>query len=284
METKIIHKGKYTFKITDNTLFIRDQIYCRNFKIGSETADCVNISISYKDNQPVSASMPYVVYLPECSIDVPLDKGNGSIIMIRTLLDYVHKQIPSITEIMFEDKSNIECATEDEIKTKSSRFRKSGTNVYPIPLYYFSIAFNGQTWYEKHFSAKQKVAHEEYRERINYLLTHPKTEPFLTFVQIAKPPIDIIHELEEYYEKSRTLEEFFQSMPKEDRCRLVREWIEPFMKYHLRDVFANDGWVIELPITVIGGGKKSRRRYYLPKGIIRYNTTMKDFGINVKNI
>ena len=129
--------GKYTFEITDNTLLLRDQIYSRNFKIGGKS-DCVNVSISYKDNIPVSASIPHLLYEPECSMDIPLDRGHGSIIMIKTLLRHIHEQIPTLTHVNFEDKSNIECATDMEIQKKGSRFRKVGTNVYPIPLYYFT--------------------------------------------------------------------------------------------------------------------------------------------------
>jgi hypothetical protein len=150
----VVNSGKYTFQITDNTLLYGDQIYSRNFKIGGSTSECVNISISYKNNAPVSAYIPYVAYDPECSINMPLDSGWGTIVMMKTLLNHIHKQIPTVTEVKFEDKSNIqgftesgrlrksaiyqekrrrvserdscenECATDVEISTKGSRFRK----------------------------------------------------------------------------------------------------------------------------------------------------------------
>ena len=117
-KTTLINTGKYTFQITDNTLYAREQIYCRNFKIGSINLDCVNVSISYSQNEPVSASIPHIMYDQDCSIDTHLDRGEGSITMIKTLLQYIHKQLPTITEVNFEDKSNIECASEDEIQKK----------------------------------------------------------------------------------------------------------------------------------------------------------------------
>lgn len=278
----MVNVGKYQFQIIDNTLSLRGRTYCRTFKIGGNNIDCVNVSITYNQNRPVSASIPHIVYDQECPIDAPLERGNGSIIMINTLLHHIQQQIPTITEIHFEDKSSIECATEES--KKAFRNQKRGTNVYPVPLYYFSIAFNGVTWYEKQFKARLKdmSKHTKYRAQIDYLLNSKlKTDTsFLTFLEISKPPIEIMDELEQHYNKSDTYGEFFQSMPKKDRCRLVRDWISTFMTHHLKD-FENTGWIIELPIALRGG--KKTRKYYCPKGRIVHNQTYKDFGIDITN-
>jgi len=285
----IINVGKYKFQIIDNILSVKEQIYCRNFKIGGNNLDCINVSISYDSkNEPISASIPHIMYDEECSIDVPLDRGEGSIKMIKALFQYIHLQLPTITEVNFEDKSNIECATEYEIQKKGSRFRKKGTNVNPVPLYYFSIAFNGETWYEKHFNARQKDKnkHDKYREKINDLLhsTQFKTNiSFIEFLKIARPPMETTDELETYYINSNTFGNFFQSIPKKDRCRLVRDWISNFMEHHLSNLFSNTGWIIELPIITKGGKQKSRK-YYCPKTRIKHNITYKDFGVDITNI
>lgn len=285
-----VNSGKYKFQITDNTLSVREQIYSRNFKIGStNNPDCMNVSITYRNNLPFSASIPHVLYDPECAIDLPLDRGQGSIIMIKTLLKHIHKTLPMIKEIYFEDKSSIECATEIEIERKGSRFRKRGTNVYPIPLYYFSIAFNGVTWYEKYFQARQKdeTKHRLYRETIQELLyskEHKTNTSFLQFLEIAQPPIEVVDELKQYYENADTINKFFQSIPKMDRCRLVREWIYTFMSYHLKDVFTNMDWIIPLPLKTVGGSKRKTKKYYCPNEYIKYNSrTYKDFGIDIMN-
>jgi hypothetical protein len=279
--------GKYRYKIIDNTLSLREQIYSRTVKIGGNYPDCVSISITYNsDNKPESAYIPYIMYDPECSFDVALDRGQGSITMIKTLFDYIHHNLPAINEINFEDKSNIECATEEEI-AKGSRFKKKGTNVYPIPLYYFSIAFNGETWYEKHFNARQKDIHKRmaYKEKINYVLHSIELKTsisFLQFLQIAIPPIEVIDELEKYFNNSATFGELFQMIPKKDRCRLVRDWISVFMYYYLQDVFDNKNWIIEIPLRQTGG-KRNTRKYYCPKCRIKRNITYKDFGIDETN-
>jgi hypothetical protein len=285
----VVKSGKYTFQITDNTFLYEGEIYSRSFKIGERQLNCIDISISYKDGKP-TAHIPYVEYNPGCSIDTPLDSGRGTIVMIKTLLNYIHSQMPIITEVTFEDKSNIECATDLEITKKCSRFRKQGSHIYPIPLYYFSIAFNGETWYEKHFNARQKdhKKHSEYKMKINSLLNEPETKSaisFLQFLQMTAPPMEIAKELSGYYERTDTFGRFFQSIPKTDRCRLVRDWIGTFMYSKLKGVFDNKDWVIDIPSLITGGGRRStKKRYYCPKCRVYRNTTYRDYGLNAIDI
>jgi len=198
-----------------------------------------------------------------------LEKGRGTIIMVKTLLDYVHKKLPTISEVLLEDKSNIECATDMEIRKKDSKYRKKGTNVYPIPLYYFSIAFNGATWYEKQFNARQKDEnkHIRYREKINsllYLKDEKSNTTFERFLEIAQPSKDVIDDLRKYYTIYQTFGEFFMLIPKMDRCRLVRDWISRFMEHYLEDVFSNGNWIIDLPV-LIKGGKKIHKNIIVQK-------------------
>jgi hypothetical protein len=251
----MVTSGPYKFQIIDNTLYSRDntQIYSRSFKIGGTYPDCVNFSVIYENNKPVDASMPFVR---------PLEKGGGAIIMIKTLLQYVYTQLPTLTHIKFDDKSNIECAT----------------YVKPMPLYYFSILFNGQTWYEKHFNATQKdeARHQQYRKRVDDFLYSPEFKAnmgFDKFVSLFDKKEEEMTELYQYYNNTNNFNDFFQSIPKQHRCRLVGSWIEQFMKFILKDVFYNENWIIHLPMEMSGGirNKKKTRKYYHPKGIITNN-------------
>ena len=275
----MVTSGPYKFQIIDNTLYSRDntQIYSRSFKIGGTYPDCVNISVIYENNKPVDASMPFLLSDTECSFVRPLEKGGGAIIMIKTLLQYVYTQLPTLTHIKFDDKSNIECATEEELK-KGSRFRKKGTYVKPMPLYYFSILFNGKTWYEKHFNATQKdeARHQQYRKRVDDFLYSPEFKSnmgFDKFVSLFDKKEEEMTELYQYYNNTNNFNDFFQSIPKQHRCRLVGPWIEQFMKFILKDVFYNENWIIHLPMEMSGGirNKKKTRKYYHPKGIITNN-------------
>jgi len=59
------------------------------------------VSITYDDkSRPISAKILTLVYVPDCSFDVPLDRGEGSIVIIKTLLQYIYKQHPNINEFV----------------------------------------------------------------------------------------------------------------------------------------------------------------------------------------
>lgn len=293
-----IISGKYLFRISDRILEARGQILSRNFKIGGEYPDCVNVSISYNaENVPMYAKIPHALYDPECALGhTPLDRGAGSILMIKTLLNYVHQKIPSIKEVEFEDKSSIECANETELSRV--RNKKRGTNVYPVPLNYFSIAFNGQTWYEKHFNARQKnsAKHALYREQVSRFLYSEETKSQISFVQFlsiaslsgmsAEQATALIDELEPLYTRAKKYADFFQSMPTRRRCILVRGWLVNFMEHFLKDVFNNEGWVMDIPFAVesAGGGRRGTRKYYLPKSRIIRNRTSNTLGIQEDDI
>ena len=292
----MVTSGSYKFQIIDNTLFSRDktEIYSRNFKIGGTYPDCVNISVIYENNKPVDATIPILLSDTECSFIRPLEKGTGAIIMIKTLLNYVYTQLPTLTHIKFDDKSNIECATEEELK-KGSRFRKKGTYVKPMPLYYFSILFNGETWYEKHFNAKQKdeVRHQQYRKRVTEFLYSPEFKTnikFDRFVSLFDKREEEMTELYQYYNNANNFNDFFQSIPKQHRCRLVGPCIEQFMKFILKDVFYNENWIIQFPLEKTGGNNKIRnksnktRKYYCPKGIITNNFQSKNICVTPQDI
>ena len=270
--TTTVKVGKYTFKIIDNTLSHVGQIYSRNFKIGGNQTDCINVSILYNQNQPIAAVIPHIMYDADCSMDPPpFDHSECSVIMIKTLLQHIHQQLPTITEVNFEDKSSIECAPDIRL----------------IPLYYFSIAFNGETWYEKYFNAtqKDKNKHDKYRATIKNLLYSEELKTktsFIQFLEIAQPPVELTNELEQYYNKTVTFGDFFQKMPEQDRCRLVRDWIYRFMSHYLKDVIYNAEWIIELPIAM-NGGRQHTRKYYCPRGRIMHRIMYTDFGIDMSN-
>lgn len=294
MTSEIINVGKYKFNIIDNSLKTTEgKIYSRNFKIGGNYSDCVNVSVSYdKYHNPISAKIVTLIHDEECSLSTPLDNGEGTILMIKTLLRYIKTKIPEINEFLFEDKSNIECGTEEEKYQK--RRRKRGTYAVPLVLYYFSIAFNCVTWYEKHFNAYQQdiSVHKAYRSCVKELLKEEKMKPlFDDFLRIAQPPMKNLDELKEIYDRTATYGDFFNSIPKENRCRLVREWISTFMEYYLKDVFKNTGWVIDVrkideKHEQCGGGTRKKggnratkkNKYYCPIGRIRLSIEHRDTG------
>ena len=289
-ENKIttVTSGPYTFQITDNTLFSRtnNEMYGRNFTIGRTYHDCVQISIITENNEHIDASMRILRNDgQEWSI------SNGYMYnMIKTLLDYVYAQMPTLTHINFHDKSHIEYAGKDDDYNHSLQ---PMIHDDPIPLYYFSIVFNGQTWYEYYFNATQKnqVRHGQYRKRVaEFLYDHEyKTHiQFGRFVSLFNKHEEEMNELVEYYNHANNFNDFFQSIPEQDRCRLVGPWIQQFMKYilHLctfktptscergdadcafemrngvKDVFYSEDWIIHFPLQITGENNETHKYYY----------------------
>jgi hypothetical protein len=309
-----VKKGKYTFFITNNIETWNGVITGINYKIGGNIRDCVNISVQFDNNVAVSASIPHAIYDEECSLYEPLGRGEGSIIMIKTLLICIKSLHPELKKIRFDDMSSIECATrgcdgaervvtypeygtlvessDEDLEKNRSRPIKKGTNLVSMPLYYLSIAYNGETWYEKYFRAVQEDTAKQnaYRVRVNKMLNDITEKPteYIDFLKITKVPMNIRVELENFYTNSKTYSEFFHLIPTQDRCRLLRPWIKEFMNYYLKGVFSNFDWEIQLS-NIRGGSlsktrkkqNKSEKKYYCPNGFNRNMNYLKDIGANL---
>lgn len=273
---------KYTFTIYDNIQknYITGESMSHNFKIGGEYPDCVNVSVLYENGIPTLGKLVTAMYDPECTVKdtLLLERGGGSEIMIKTLMNYVHSQEPTIKIYYFEDDSRIECGIEEEQEQKKKR--KRGTHAVPVDLFFFSIAFNGCTWYEKYFNAchTNSNIHKRYRERVEWFRNNPDAKPtFTNFISIGRINKENGIELEKYYNSSTTYKEFFESIPKNERCRLVRTWISTLVAHYMKDYFFQSDWmmdVIKMNKQSGGNGYQTRKRrtrknmYYCPKGHI----------------
>ena len=286
-----VKKGKYIFFITNNIETWNGVITGINYKICGNIRDCVNISVQFDNNVAVSAYIPDTTYDEECSLYESLDRGGGSIIMIKTLLMHIKSLHPELKKIRFDDMSSIVCTTDEDLKKKRSKPRKKG-NLVPMPLYYLSIAYNAETWYEKYFGAVQEDTTKQnaYRVRVNKMLNDITEKPteYIDFLKITKVPMNIRVELENFYTNSKTYSEFFHLIPKQERCHLISPWIKEFMNYYLNGVFSNFDWEIQLS-NIRGGSlsktikkqNNSEKKYYCPNGFKRNMNYLKDNGANV---
>jgi hypothetical protein len=280
-KTPTVTSGPYIFQITDNTLFSRtnNEIYGRKFTIGGTYQDCLEISIINEKNNTHDARMRFLHNTgQECSI------SNGHMYnMIKTLLDYVHVQLPTVTHVNFDDKSHIDYAAKYITTTQNA------LHDYPIPLYYFSIVFNGQTWYEKYFNAKQNNPdrHEQYRKRVAKILYAPEYKTHILFGRFAslfnKREEEMV-DLVEYYNNANNFNEFFQSIPEQYRCRLVGPWIQQFMKYILKDVFYSEDWTIQFPLQITGETNETQKYYYPEEMNITNNFQSKNISLSPDDI
>ncbi len=263
MEEEIIKDGKYTFKIKTNIMRYGDRILSHTITIGGDYGECATVSYTYMANKPVSASLPHLLYEPECTIGSDLERSGGTVQMIKTLLKYAYKKVPDIHIFGFDDMSKIECVEKD-ISLKPPRKLRE-----PIDLYYFSIAYHDMSWYELNFNAKMKDKdlYLKYRNNLGFLTSKEEKSKLvaLDFLQSIQCPIEHVDYLKEKYEKTETFRDFFKSIPKDDRCKYLQHWITTFMEKHLKNIFLNKGWEIDVldmesnkPAKV--GGKYTRKR------------------------
>jgi hypothetical protein len=243
MEQEIIKIDKYIFRIKSEYMKYGDYTIGLVITIGGDYDKCASVSYSFNNNKAISACLPHLLYEPECTIGSDLEKSGGTVKMIKALLEYAHKKVPEIHTFTFDDMSKIECV-EKNLSEKPPRKLKD-----PIDLYYFSIAFHGMTWYELNFNAKMKdrIAYENYKKALNFL-TYKDAKPalFKDFLEIAQPKSYQIEYLKEKYEKTETYRDFFNSIPKSDRCKYLQHWLTHFMKNRLSNTFKNYDWEIDL--------------------------------------
>jgi len=258
--------GKYSFDVVENQRKYNGKLFMRTFKIGGDYQDCVNLSYTYNNGNPVSAKLPHLMYEPECSIGSDHPRGLGSVVLIKSLLEYAHNKIKDVSKFEFDDMSNIDCVEKD-LSLKPPRLL-----IKPLKLSYFSLAYHDKTWYEKNFNAtmKDKQKYKKYRETITFLKDPNRKESFETFLAIAKPPIEQINLLKSYYENANTYREFFNNIPFDNRCDILFPWLVGFMSYYLKDIIIEYGW--EIDINTMNNTNKINTK----KGGNRKNKTIKE--------
>ena len=243
--TELVQSGKYTFRITKNIQVYRDEIIIHTYKIGGDYADCVNISYRYSNNKPIQAKIPHLLYEPECATSF-LEKGSGTELMIKTALRYAHRDVPSITAFEFDDDSHIDCIDKNLSATPPRKPKR------PLSLAFLYIVYHDKTWYEATFNAKMinPERYKKYRKSLEFL-TDPSKKPlsFTDFLQIigaSLESLDKITTLEQFYKKTTTYREFFELIPRKERCEVLSGWLNTFMNYYIGKTFDDRGWYIDV--------------------------------------
>jgi hypothetical protein len=263
MEVEHIKAGKYTFTVKNDIMKYGDRIMSHIITIGGDYSKCGSVSYTYKDNTPISAKLPHLLYEPECSIGSDLDKSGGTVQMIKALINYAYKKVPEIHLFQFDDMSKIDCVEKDLSQSPPRSLKK------PIDLNYFSIAYHNMTWYELNFNAKMedKEAYKKYRNSLGFLTSKEEKDKLkaLDFLQSIQCPVEHVEYLKEKYEKTETFRDFFKSIPRDDRCKYLQHWITSFMEKYLKKIFINEDWEIDVldmesKRNTKVGGKYTRKR------------------------
>jgi hypothetical protein len=263
--TEIVKSGKHTFKITRNIMMRDENIFSHTYKIGGDYADCITISYVYKNNKPVQAKIPHLLYEPECNLGAFLEKGSGTEHMIKTSIRYAHNDVPSVTKFLFDDDSHIDCVEKDMGKAPPRKPTR------PLNLAFFYIAYHGKTWYEARFNAKMvdDNKYKKYKESLGFLTDPAEKLPFTQFLEIIGISLESesqVKSLETYYKKGVTYREFFEAIEKKNRCAVLYGWLNTFMEHYIGTSFSDKGWFIDVGTMDQGepqqGGATSRKMKY----------------------
>lgn len=129
--------GPYVFNCVET---IKDDIIELKFYIVNENKKddiCVKITI-LKDNHIIPGNIDTLYYNNECSISsVKLDKKDGTILMLKTALQYVHDKYPYVKSFELQDETHVndESIGKPLITSRRLLYGKPG-------------------WYEEYFGAK----------------------------------------------------------------------------------------------------------------------------------
>ena len=248
--------NKHTFKASINGSHI---------KIGGKSYnDCINVAIyNDTDNIPVKAKIPHLQSEPECSFDNILD-NKDTVDFIKASLQYIHYKFPTIKIFEFDDMSHIDCG-----KTKSVIPPRKLDK--PFSLAHLYLAMYGETWYENRFGAKMinKVLYNNYKEGL--LKLNNKINIDYTVFKInnsINEKQDAI--LSKYYSKDKSWKEFFNDIPKDERCDSLFNWLQYYIPEIIENTYNPFGWYIDIetmPKThmeivdkpTLKGGAKTRK-------------------------
>ena len=219
---------------------INKSIFGDTIKIGGKSYnDCINISIN--NEFPTKAKISHLQSEPECSFDNILD-NKDTVDFIKASLQYVCKKYPDIKTFEFDDMSNIECG-----KKKMNVLPKKRKMDKPFSLAHLYLATYGETWYEKIFGAKMIniKLYDLYKESRNKL--HGKIDiDYDKFKHLYSIDDNNDKILSNYYSKDKTWIEFFKSIPRDDKCKGLYNWLPSFINEKIENTFIQNGWYIDI--------------------------------------
>lgn len=261
-----LESGDYTFYLTINKGKGSDTL-----SIGGRKGECVNISVNTSESPLVqrgyhkldTATIPILAWDTKCAVNKNLEKGSGTIAMIRIILSESVKRYPYIKHYTFKDNSLIPC-----------------DNGQKISLLHLTIIKYNKSWYEQQFNAyiEEPSYRKKYKDGITVLNDPLLKMPFEEFKNIVPRLSKEIELLKSHYEKTDTYFLFFKSIfdseGKSRQCNLLVGWIDIFLLYIFQFDPLSVPWVIDSESVIIqevletklekrplqSGGKRYTRR------------------------
>lgn len=221
---KITLDSKHLFNVTITTHKDRYTIIA-NTIISRHPAKCVYITVYRK----VPMSERTVAHLEGLKHDEgcaqpSLERGKGTILMLRALMTFTWTKFPYITSFSFKDTSHIECKRKIE-----------------VPLSYLHFAKHNQTWYMQQFNARpEHASNHEQMKHVSSLLsskTYKKAmggpSHFVQLIERHFPKMRYVNldafleGVRHAWQESDTLNQFFALLATND-CIFFQEWLREY--------------------------------------------------------
>jgi hypothetical protein len=195
---------------------------------------CVTVRYDHHENQ---FTLLATGYDEQCTLDGRMNRGSGTIKMIKAVFTFLCQQYPHAKkEILFDDQSTIECMGQKRLS---------------LPQYYLSL--HGETWYEAKFGAypSNKTFRTKYirdKERLRrYLRMHPK-QSFEEVMKYASKPIRRL--LKPVYEdpKCEDVYTFLHTINDEYDCAVFLEWL-PTQVLKILPFIGSIPWAINMNLN-----------------------------------
>lgn len=229
-----------------------------SFKLGGRKDNCITIGIDLQTS-PTEAVISYVEYDANCVLIGNLQKGQGTVLMLRTALYCVYKYCPQIKTFVFSDCSNYSCMINGKLQK--------------VNLAYDYIANHKQTWYEYQFKAflKDSNKRKEYNDSL-IIMDSKELKPLWENIKYSPKYDEKYSPFEIDYEESTTLLEFFNKLKQKlgnEYCSKVGYWTQYFLRDMANIKFFSDNWIIDVNSLVepegfsvikTGGGDKRHQR------------------------
>jgi hypothetical protein len=240
-----LESGDYKFYLTIHKGKGSDTL-----SIGGRKGECVNISVNTPESPLVqrgyhkldTATIPILAWDTKCAVNKNLEKGSGTIAMIRLILSECVKRYSYIKYYTFKDNSLIPC-----------------DNGQKISLLHLTIIKYNKSWYEQHFNAyiEEPSYRKKYKDGITVLndpLLKMSFEEFKNILPRLSKEFEI-DLLKSHYEKTETYFLFFKSIldteGKNRQCNLLVGWIDIFLLYIFQFDPLSVPWVIDSESVII---------------------------------
>jgi hypothetical protein len=210
---------------------------------------CVEVTIFYENGIAVRAKINNILSEPECGVYTLLAEGK-TVYMIKCMFQFV-RSFPIFQHVKYfelDDMSHIYC-DKDSINYETTTIPRRGNIRLGLPFFY--IAYHQKTWYEEKFGAKMvdenRTTYEKYkkyREKMENFYK-PFTMDFITFASRFGLNAEQYTALEPLYNTSNSYADFFKKI-KEDKCNILYNWVEGFVRHILEGTFHSSPWVIDI--------------------------------------